>query len=199
MTDEEEPYGSTPLDPDEKAGLKFKHVTTKGELNHLEQANIQKGLRWLEGRKTKDILNEAFLCELHKKLFGEVWTWAGQLRKTEKNTGIDPRQITVQLRQLLEDARFWVDHGTYPPLEIAARFHHKLVYIHLFPDGNGRHARIIADAVLTKLLNHEAIDWSGGHDLQSMNERRREYIDALRAADQAELSPLLAFICKDRE
>lgn len=100
----------------------------------------------------------------------------------------------MQLRQLLEDVSFWVDHGTYPPLEIAARLHHKLVYIHLFPTGNGRHARIMADAVLTKLLNQEAIDWSGGHDLQSMNERRREYIDALRAADQAELSPLLAFV-----
>lgn len=197
--EEQEPYGSSLLDPEEKEGLKFKHVTTRAELNHLEQANIQDGMRWLERQKSPEIMNEAFVRELHRKLFGKVWTWAGQFRKTEKNIGIDPGQISVQLRQLLDNVKYWVDHETYPPIEIAARLHHKLVYIHLFPNGNGRHSRIVADAVLTKMLDQGPIDWSGGHDLQAMNERRRTYIDALRAADQGELKPLLAFVGEGME
>lgn len=192
--EEQEPYGSTLLDAEEKEGLKFKHVTTRAELNHLEQANIQEGMRWLERQKSPDIMNEAFVRELHRKLFAKVWRWAGQFRNTGKNIGIDPRYISVQLRQLLDNANYWVEHETYPPLEIAARLHHKLVYIHLFPNGNGRHSRIVADAVLTKMLARAPIDWSGGYDLQFMSERRRTYIDALRAADQGNMEPLLAFV-----
>ena len=192
--EEQEPYGSTLLDAEEKEGLKFKHVTTRAELNHLEQANIQEGMRWLERQKSPDIMNEAFVRELHRKLFAKVWRWAGQFRNTGENIGIDPRYISVQLRQLLDNANYWVEHETYPPLEIAARLHHKLVYIHLFPNGNGRHSRIVADAVLTKMLAREPIDWSGGYDLQLMSERRRTYIDALRAADQGNMEPLLAFV-----
>ena len=143
MPDLDYPEGATPLDPDEMQGLKFKHVTTRGQLDHLEQANIQNGLRWLSKRKNTDLLNEAFVRELHKKLFGEVWVWAGTFRTTEKNIGVDPRQLAVQLRMLLDDVAFWIDKQTYGYLEIAARFHHRLVYMHLFPIGNGRHARII--------------------------------------------------------
>jgi len=191
------PEGATPLDPDELEGLKFKHVTTRGQLDHLEQANIQNGLRWLSRRKSVDILNEAFIRQLHKNLFGEVWTWAGVFRTTEKNIGIDPHQMAVQLRMLLDDARYWIENNTYSPIETAVRFHHKLVYIHLFPNGNGRHARIMADAVLTKVLKLESIDWASGHDLQAMNERRRAYIQALQEADKGNYQPLLRFVGAD--
>lgn len=190
----DEPDGATPLDPDEMAGLKFKHITTRGQLDHLEQANIESGLQWLSRRKNSDILNDAFVRELHKKLFGDVWLWAGTYRQREKNIGVDPVQISVQLRLLLDDVRYWVEHGTYSAQECAARFHHRLVYIHLFPNGNGRHARILADALLTKVLNKEPIDWAGGFDLQRMNERREAYIQALRAADGRDYRPLLNFI-----
>jgi len=193
------PDGATPLDPDEIRGLKFKHITTRNQLDQLEQANSQNGLRWLARRKDKDILHEGFVRELHKKLFAEVWSWAGSFRATEKNIGIDPRQISVQLRLLLDDVRYWAEHQTYSPYEIAARLHHRLVYIHLFPNGNGRHARIMADALLTKVLNEPAIDWAGGDDLQSMNERRRIYIHALRAADMGDYKNLLAFIGESPE
>ncbi len=148
----EYPAGATPLDPDEMEGLKFRHVTTRSQLDHLEQANIEEGLVWLQRYKDTEILNEGFARELHKRLFGDVWAWAGTFRKTEKNIGVDPLQIGVQLRMLLDDARFWIDNGTYEPLEAAVRFHHRLVYIHLFANGNGRHARIMADAMLTKVL-----------------------------------------------
>jgi len=188
------PDGATPLEPDEMEGLKFKHITTRGELDQLEQAGITEGIRWLDKQKNPDVLSEAFVCELHKRLFGAVWKWAGTLRRTEKNIGVDPYQIATQLRQLLDNSKYWVEHSSYLPKELAARFHHKLVYIHLFPNGNGRHARIMADAVLTKLLNKPAIDWAGGYSLESMNERRREYIAALRAADRHDFKALLRFV-----
>jgi Fic-DOC domain mobile mystery protein B len=177
------PEGATPLDPDELAGLRFKHVSTRGELDQLEQAGITDGIKWLAKQKKPDVLSEAFVCELHRKLFGSVWKWAGTFRRIEKNIGVDPIQVSIQLRQLLDDAKYWVEHGTFEPKELAARFHHKLVYIHPFPNGNGRHARIMADAILTKLLNEPAIDWAGNYRLEAMNERRNEYIAALRAAD----------------
>lgn len=189
-----EPDGSTPLDPDEMDGLIHKHVTTRGELDELEQANIDEGMQWLKKQKTPEILTEGFACELHKRLFGKVWKWAGSFRKTEKNIGVDPRQLAIQLRQLLDDAKFWVEHGTYSPKELAARFHHRLVYIHLFPNGNGRHARIMADAILTKLLDEPEIDWAGGYKLESMNERRDQYISALRAADKHDYNELFKFV-----
>ncbi len=188
------PDGATPLDPDELDGLKFKHVSTRGELDQLEQAGITEGLKWLDKQKNPDVLSEAFVLELHKRLFGSVWKWAGTFRRTEKNIGVDPIQVAIQLRQLLDDAKYWVEHGTYSPKELAARFHHKLVFIHPFPNGNGRHARIMADAVLTKLLNEPAIDWAGGYRLEAMNERRNQYIAALRAADGHDISALLEFV-----
>ena len=175
----EEPEGATPLEPDERVGLKFPHIQTRGELDQMEQVNIQDGLLWLGKQKKPDVLSEAFIKRLHKEMLGEVWKWAGEFRKTEKNLGVDPLQISVQLRTVLDDVEYWIENGTYKPKEIAIRFHHRLVHIHLFPNGNGRHARILADTLLNRVLGEEPIDWARGVDLQSMNERRTEYIAAL--------------------
>ena len=188
------PDGATPLEPDEMEGLRFSHVSTRGELDQLEQANIVEGMAWLKRQKSPDVLTEGFACDLHKQLFGKVWKWAGSFRKTEKNIGVDPVQVAIQLRQLLDDVRFWIENETYPPKELAARFHHKLVYIHLFPNGNGRHARIMADALLTKQLGEPEIDWAGGHKLENMNERRDQYIAAMRSADGHDYTGLLDFV-----
>ncbi|BCD96652.1 mobile mystery protein B [Marinagarivorans cellulosilyticus] len=189
-----EPDGSTPLEPEELEGLLHKHVTTRGQLDELEQYNIQDGLKWLKKQKSADPFTEGFARDLHQKLFGQVWSWAGAFRKTEKNIGIDPFQIAIQLRLLLDDAKFWVEYKTYPPHELAARFHHRMVFIHPFPNGNGRHARIMADAILIIALKEKPIDWSGGIDLQKMNNRRAEYITALRAADAGDFASLLNFV-----
>ena len=186
--------GETPLDADEMAGLKFSHITTRGELNHLEQANIESGLLWLGSQKMPELLTEHFTRKLHKQLFGEVWQWAGSFRQTEKTIGIDPIQISIQLRLLLNDMQYWVDNGTYVPMEAADRFHHRLVYIHPFPNGNGRHARIMADAVLGILFDEKTIDWSGGYNMQEMNKRRAQYIDALRTADAGDYGLLFEFV-----
>lgn len=190
----DEPAGATPLDPDEMEGLKFKHITTRGELDELEQVNIESGLLWLGRRRKTDILTDRFVRDLHRRLFGDVWKWAGQFRQTEKNIGIDPLQIVVQLRVLLDDARYWAEKSTFLPLEAGARFHHRLVQIHPFQNGNGRHARIIADVYLAERFGHAPIDWAAGHDLQHTNERRDAYLAALRAADGGDLGPLLIFV-----
>lgn len=188
-----EPIGATPLDPDELEGLKFRHITTRDQLDELEQANIEQGLQWL-ARSRMDVLTDAFIRTLHKRLFGDVWKWAGTYRLTEKNIGIDPIHIAVQLRILLDDVRYQAEHNVYPPLEAAARYHHRLVQIHPFPNGNGRHARIAADAFLEKQFGHPPIEWADGFDLQADNERRKAYIAALRAADGGDYDPLFAFI-----
>ena len=189
-----EPEGATPLDHGEMEGLRYSHITTRGELDELEQANIVEGMQWLKKQRNVDILSEAFVRNLHKQLFGKVWKRAGSFRQTEKNIGVDPVQIAIQLRQLLDDANYWIEKKTYPPKELAARFHHKLVLIHPFPNGNGRHARIMADAILIKVMGERAIDWAGGYKLDVMNERRKQYIAALRAADRDEFSKLLEFV-----
>lgn len=190
----DEPDGATPLDPDELDGLRFRHMTTRGELDQLEQVNIESGLAWLARRRKTDVLTDQFVRELHRRLFGDVWKWVGRFRLTEKNIGIDPAQIAVQLRMLLGDARYWSEHGTFAPLEAAARLHHRMVRIHPFPNGNGRHARIAADAYLERHFDHPPIDWAAGHGLQGMNVRRTHYIAALRAADAGDYGPLLSFV-----
>ena len=186
--------GQTTLDPEDLEGIKHPHVMTRGELDQLEQANIEEGLRWLARQRSSDLLSDDFARKLHRKLFGEVWSWAGTYRQTEKNIGINPLQIAAQLRTLLDDARFWAEHGAYPPVEAAVRFHHRLVAIHPFANGNGRFSRIMADAYLEDVLEADPIDWGGGYDLQAMNERREQYIAALRAADAGDYSLLFEFV-----
>ncbi|WP_246805188.1 mobile mystery protein B [Mesorhizobium mediterraneum] len=121
-------------------------------MDELEQANIASGLRWLARMRRRDILTDDFAVELHRRLFGDVWSWAGSFRKTGKNIGVDPAQIAMQLRGTMDDARYWAEHGIHQPVEAAVRLHHRLVWVHPFPNGNGRHARIMADVVLDKIF-----------------------------------------------
>jgi Fic-DOC domain mobile mystery protein B len=134
------------------------------------------------------------MLDLHRRLFGDVWAWAGKLRRTGKNIGVDPNEIAVGLRILLDDARYWAEHLTYLPLDAGARLHHRLVKIHLFPNGNGRHGRIAADVYITDRFGHVPIDWAAGRDLQHDSERRMAYIAALKAADRGDYGPLLVFV-----
>ena len=186
----EEPDGATPLDPNELEGLKFPHIQTRGELDQVEQVNIQDGLIWLRKQKKPDVLSEAFIRRLHKEMLGEVWEWAGTFRYTEKNIGVAPEQVSMSLRLLLDDVRFWVEHETFSAKEIGLRFHHRLVHIHLFPNGNVRHARFMTDALLKKTMNEQPIHW-GEANLQNAGEYRSEYIAALKQADAGEYQPLL--------
>ncbi len=188
------PEGATPLDPDEIKGLKFPHVETRAELDQLEQQNIQDGLRWLSRqRKFDELLNEGFVLALHQKLFGAVWDWAGKYRRTEKNIGVDPINIGIEVRNLLDDVKYWIEHQTYPREEFAARLHHRLVQIHPFVNGNGRHARIFTDAILERELNQKPINWSAKESVDDET-HRQNYLKALRAADGGEYQLIIDFV-----
>ena len=190
----DDPDGATPIDPDELEGLKFSHIETRDELDQLEQQNIQEGYNWLaRQRKYKDFISEDFLKALHEKLFGSVWSWAGQFRRSEKNIGIDPIHIPEELRNLLDDAKFWVENKTFSREEFAARFHHRLVKIHPFANGNGRHARIMTDVILEKGLGVAPVNW-GATPLEKESEHCQNYIQALRAADKNDYGQLLEFV-----
>jgi Fic-DOC domain mobile mystery protein B len=192
MTDAlfQEPDHATPLTPEERTVLIPAHIAYRAELNAAEQENITRGQDWALGRK-RDLLSEKFLKDLHERMLGDVWRWAGKFRTTERNLGIPYYQIPMAVRQLLEDAKAWLEYKTYPPDEIAVRFHHRLVQIHPFPSGNGRHARLMAD-LLVMSLGGERFTW-GRANLQQASDVRRQYIEALRAADNHDDGPLLRF------
>lgn len=190
------PPGATPLDADELASLIPGHITTQGELNEWEQLNIVEGERWAR-RQRKEILDEGFLRQLHKQMFGETWKWAGEFRKSDKNIGVDWRHIGVELKKLLDDVRYQVEHGSFPADEIAVRFHHRLVAIHPFPNGNGRHARLMAD-LLVERLGQPRFSWGSkslpaNAGLVDATDTRTDYIAALQAADARDIAPLIAF------
>jgi Fic-DOC domain mobile mystery protein B len=188
------PNGATPIDPDEMQGLRLKHITTRGELDRWEQENISEAMNWLDKRKNKpEILTEEFIKKVHEKMLNKVWTWAGTFRKTNKNIGVDKCGIAIDLRQLLDDVQFWIEHKTYPEDEIAVFFHHRLVKIHPFPNGNGRHARLITDTLLTDVLGQKPFTWGNG-DLTKEGDVRRNYINALVSADNHDYSKLKEFV-----
>ena len=193
LDDFDEQDGQTPLNPDETAGLIPRHIETMGALNDWEQENILLATKWLRRAKISEVLSEDFCRDLHRRMFDKTWKWAGTFRKSDKNIGCDWTLIAVKLNQLLGNAKYWVDNKTFPPDELAARFHHALVSIHPFPNGNGRHSRMMADALL-KQLGQKAFSWGGGGNLVSANEVRVRYLAALRAADKGDFSELLAFV-----
>lgn len=184
--------GQTPLDPDEVAGLKPRHIATQGELDEWEAQNILKASRWIARQKKLDVLNDHFCRELHVKMFNDTWKWAGTFRKSDKNIGCDWTQIAVNLRQLLDNMAYWLEHNVFPPEEVAVRFHHRLVWLHAFPNGNGRHARLMTDCLLRQ-CGLAPFSWGRGN-LVTANEVRQRYIQALRAADANDYALLLAFV-----
>jgi len=187
------PEGATPIDEDEKEGLLIPHISTREELNEWEQRNITDAYSWLDRTRRKDFLSEKFIRTLHEKMFGKVWAWAGDYRRTDKNIGVDWTQIPIHFRQLLDDGRYWIDNETYPPDEIATRFHHSIVQIHLFPNGNGRHARVMTDVLLEKAFDQEPFSWGSGNLIEE-GDVRATYIQALRSADAHYYQPLLEFV-----
>ena len=186
----EEPGDATPLTPDETQGLIPSDITYRRELNRAEQDNIARGQDWALSRR-RQLLSEKFIRDLHGRMLGEVWRWAGDFRTTERNLGIPYYQIPTALRELLDDVKAWIAHQGYQPDEIAVRFHHRLVQIHPFSNGNGRHSRLMADLLILQ-LGGERFTW-GSANLQDAGEVRRRYIESLRAADGHDLGPLLHF------
>lgn len=186
--------GQTPLSEEEKEGLLIPSITTREELDEFEQLNIEKAIQWTFGKKLKaeQLFSEKFIKDLHKRMYGEVWKWAGKFRTSEKNIGVKSYLIPTQLKQLLDDALFWVQNKTYEPEELAIRFKHRLVSIHCFANGNGRHSRLMADLIMEKLYNSKFFSW-GSANLIKATEARSNYIQAVRRADKNDIQPLIAF------
>jgi Fic-DOC domain mobile mystery protein B len=189
-----EPEDATPLTPDERDGLRQSWITHRRDLNEAEEDNVLRGAIWARRRRDRrpaDLLDETFVRALHKQMLGRVWRWAGSYRRTERNLGIEAYRIPVEIAMLLDDARYWLEHGTFVPDELAVRLHHRLVAIHPFPNGNGRHARLMAD-VLIERLGQPAFSWGSGR-IAETGAPRGSYIAALRAADAHDIAPLLLF------
>jgi Fic-DOC domain mobile mystery protein B len=186
--------GQTPLDEDEKEGLKIKSITTQKELDEFEQLNIEKAVEWTirANLKPEKILTEKFIKDLHKKMYSDVWKWAGEFRKTDKNIGLKWTQIGIELKNLIDDTKYWLENKTYPPKEITIRFKHRIVAIHCFPNGNGRHSRMMADIIIESIFGKEIFSWHKSNMVRA-DETRKEYIIALREADNGNIKPLIKF------
>lgn len=187
--------GQTELTPQEREGLKPSYITYRAELNEAEQENIAKAERWLFGRRLKpapmDLMDQGFICEVHKRMYGDVWEWAGTFRKSDRNIGVDFYRIYPEMRTLLDDVRYWMEHSTYEPDELAVRFHHRLVFIHPFPNGNGRLSRLIADRLAVS-MGQTRFTWGRTQMIQP-GALRTTYIQALRQADGHDMAALFAF------
>lgn len=193
MTDPLVPIGDghTELSEEDRLGLIPTYIATRGELFDAEQRNIVEAL--LRRRPSLDVLlDDKYLRELHRAMFGQVWQWAGRYRPRETNIGIDPYQIPMAVRALIGDAQVWVDYGTYEPDELAVRFHHRLVAIHPFPNGNGRHGRVAADYLVTS-LGRSPFSWGAGLQVDT-HQLRAAYRRALQRADANDLAALLEFV-----
>ena len=185
--------GATPLDPDEAAGLVPVHITTQADLNAWEQANLVLGDRWAARQKKRELLDEGFVRDLHRQMFDRTWRWAGTFRQSNKNIGVDWPQVAVKLRDLLDNTRYQIENHVFNAEEVAVRFHHQLVLIHAFPNGNGRHARLMADLLIMR-LGRPRLTWGGASaSLTPVGAIREKYLVALRAADQGQIDELIEF------
>ena len=190
------PPGATPLDPNEAEGLIPDYITTQGELNTLERENITEATNWAEGRQHSDILTATFTLDVHRRMLNRVWKWAGKPRRSNKNIGVLKENISTELANLLADTKYWIENDTYGWDEIGARFHHRLVSIHVFVNGNGRHARIMTNILLSS--NRQApFSWgmrTHTGALEVGGALRDEYIAALKRADQGDYDALMRFV-----
>lgn len=186
--------GQTPIDEEEKGDLLIRTISTRNELDEFEQANILEAIDWSFGtnHNITSVLSMEFIKGLHKRMFSEVWSWAGSFRKTNKNIGVDKYLIEQELYKLIDDCRFWIENGIYPDDEIAVRYKYRIVSIHPFPNGNGRHSRICGDILIYQVLKQAVFTW-GGMDANDPGAARKEYLNALNHADRGNLLPLIEF------
>jgi len=188
--------GSTPLEVEELGAL-IPDLTTQGQLNEFEAQNIAKAEQWATGnaRFRGELLTGTGLIRLHERMFGDTWKWAGKFRTSNKNLGMDWARIPEEVQKLCGDARYWVEHDSWPWPELAVRFHHRLVRIHPFVNGNGRHARLAANLLLAH-NGKRRLPW-GGASLTEQGDKRKEYIASLREADGGSLKRLVQFVQSD--
>jgi Fic-DOC domain mobile mystery protein B len=190
----QEPNDATPLDPALRSDLIQTWITTRADLNEAEEENILKGASWARRRRGGSgmLLDENFSRNLHKQMFGDVWKWAGTYRRNELNIGIAYHLVAAEMPVMFDNTRFWVENKTFQSDEIAVRLHHRLTQIHGFPNGNGRHARMMADLLIEK-LGGKAFTWGSG-TLHETGALRDAYIAAIKAADSHDFELLMGFV-----
>lgn len=187
--------GQTPLDEDEKEGLLLPHISTVEELNEFEQQNIEEAVQWVLSQRSipnEKILSASFIRDIHRRMYGHVWKWAGAYRKSNKNIGVDKFHISEAIVNLVKDCELWIKNELFDRDEIAIRFKHRLVTIHPFPNGNGRHSRLMADILIEYGLEGKPFTW-GSVNLFQQGDVRTAYISALQEADKDNYEPLLRF------
>ena len=185
--------GQTPINEDECEGLHIKTISTLQELNEFEQLNIQKAIKWTlsKNHKLEQVLTETYIKLVHKKMLGDVWDWAGTFRKSNKNLGVDWHSIGIELKQLLDDCNYWISNSSYSEIEIVIRFKHRLVCIHCFANGNGRHARLMADILLKTIAPDVTFSWANNGTLR--DQTRKKYISAMKEGDKGVYQALIDF------
>jgi len=186
--------GQTPLEEDEKDGILIPTISTRAELDEFEQQNIEEAVQWslMRNFRQAEVLTEVFIKAVHKRMYGNIWSRAGEFRKTDKNIGVDKWMISIELKKLLEDMPYWIDNKIFSEDEIAIRFKHRIVSIHCFPNGNGRHSRLMADILIEKVFGKRVFTW-GASKLVREGDVRKAYLKAVRAADAGDYDLLLDF------
>jgi Fic-DOC domain mobile mystery protein B len=188
-------YGQTPISEEEIEELLIKTISTKAQLDEFEQMNIEIAVEWTMKQKFNidRVLSIEFIKEVHKRMFNKVWGWAGNFRRSNKNIGVDKHFIYSELKKLIDDVNFWIDNKIYTDDEIAVRYKHRLVKIHPFPNGNGRHSRLCADILISHIFYQKIFSWGSNNNRSKQVDIRKQYIDAILSADEGDINPLLKF------
>ncbi|MBT3180296.1 MAG: mobile mystery protein B [Candidatus Marinimicrobia bacterium] len=187
-------YGQTPITEEEKEGLMIQTISNRKELDEFEQLNIETAVEWSLKQKftAERILTTKFILDVHKRMFNKTWKWAGKIRTSNKNLGIDKFQINQEMKVVCDDCKYWIENNTYSDEEIAIRFKHRIVSVHPFPNGNGRHSRLCADILISHVFNKDVFSW-GRFNLVKPGDSRKKYLEAIYVADNGDIRSLLEF------
>ena len=166
------------------------------DINQAELVGIVGATDWAK-RARLNPKEVKFWQRLHEQMFGQVWDWAGEWRQHEPNIGVPPHDIHPKMKSLQDDLAVWLfDECDMTALELIARFHHRLVYIHPFSNGNGRWGRLMTDVLANRELGIPSITWAaGGDDLRNRESKeRKKYVAAVKAGDKGEIEPLMNYL-----
>ena len=187
--------GQIPISEEEFEELLIKTISTRAQLDEFEQMNIEIAVEWTMKKNFNidKVLSIEFIKEVHKRMFNNVWGWAGSFRNSNKNIGVDKHYIYPELQKLINDVKFWIENKTFSNDENAVRFKHRLVKIHPFPNGNGRHSRLCADIFISHIFYQDIFSWGSNSNLTIQSDFRKQYIDAILLADEGDIQDLIKF------
>ena len=172
-------------------------ITIKGKplKDHLEAKNHYEALEYLYSLVEKDNsqnISEYLIRNLHKLVTAETdKEWAGNYRNSNviivgsEHTPPDAFEVSIVMGDLIKWLRG--NQKKLHPIELAAIFHHKLVFIHPFFDGNGRTARLAMNLLLMQKSYPMAV---------MLKNDRKKYYQTLSRADEKDYAPFVRFIAQ---